>query len=221
LLATPADPAQDTLLWSPAGGRPLLAWSAAVFEATPGVTDSLVLVPAARLAETDALIAASGWRRVRPLVVAAEAEPLAAALAALSEGVRYVVLHDAARPLVTPELVADVLAAAHATGMAVAITPVKETIKRVEGESVVETLPRGELALLQTPLAIRRDLLGTLLRASSSGRLSDLAAELAARALAQSISVATVPAGHEHLRVTSAIDLAVAEALLRRQAEPA
>lgn len=217
----------DALLWAPAAGGPLLAWSAAAFEAAPNVVESLLLVAPERLAEAVALIGRTGWRRVRPLVVDPAADPLRVALAALDAldtRMGYLIIHDMARPLVTPELIADMLAAAQAGGIAVAVEPVKETIKRVEGERVAETLPRGELALLQTPLALLRDLLDALLAVpvptfplvASAG----IAAGLAARALAAGVRVATVSAGHEQqLRVASAADLAVAEALLRRREE--
>jgi 2-C-methyl-D-erythritol 4-phosphate cytidylyltransferase len=230
LLALPSSGGEgggDGQLWAPAAGRPLLAWSAAAFEAAPPVSESLLLVAPERMDEAAALIARAGWQWVRALAVEAAADPppLRFALNALDARTAYLIIHEAARPLVTPELIADVLAAAQAGGMAVAVEPVKETIKRAEGETVSETLPRGELALLQTPLALRRDLLDALLAVpiptATSAAGADLAAGLAARALAAGIRVATVAAGHEQLRVTSLADLAVAEALLRRREEPA
>ncbi|HEU5439844.1 MAG TPA: 2-C-methyl-D-erythritol 4-phosphate cytidylyltransferase [Ktedonobacterales bacterium] len=229
LLALPSSGGEgggDGLIWAPVAGRPVLAWSAAAFEAAPPVAESLLLVAPGRLAAAAALSSLAGWRRVRVLAVEAPADALGTALDALDTRTEFLVIHEAARPLVTPQLIADVLAAAQAEGMAVAVEPVKETIKRVEGETVAETLPRGALALLQTPLAIRRELLGALLAAPTSapalGATHNLAAELAARALAAGVRVATVSAGHEQqLRVASAADQAVAEALLGRREEPA
>ena len=81
-------------------------------------------------------------------------------------------VHDGARPLVGPALIADGLAAAAATGAAVPTLPVVETVKRVAADGrVLETLDRGGLAVAQTPQVFRRDLLErahrevTLLRA--------------------------------------------------------
>jgi 2-C-methyl-D-erythritol 4-phosphate cytidylyltransferase len=69
------------------------------------------------------------------------------------------VVHDAARPFISADLVARGLAAAQATGAAVAALPSTDTIKRVVGGVVVETLQREELWNVQTPQVFRSELL--------------------------------------------------------------
>src|SRR5262249_60043173 len=125
----PRDLRGEALLWSPAAGRPLLAWSAAAFAAAPAVARSLLLVSPARLAEATALIAAAGWRRhMQPLAAEATAvteaqTTLVAILAALGTSACELVLHDMARPPVPPELIAAVPGAARAAGVAGATSP--------------------------------------------------------------------------------------------------
>src|SRR6267142_5439526 len=72
---------------------------------------------------------------------------------------RVVLVHDGARPLVTSELVSRVAAATAEHGAAVPVVPVGETLKRVEGDRVVETVDRSGLAAAQTPQGVRRSLL--------------------------------------------------------------
>ncbi|HEX8237377.1 MAG TPA: IspD/TarI family cytidylyltransferase [Abditibacteriaceae bacterium] len=81
----------------------------------------------------------------------------------------YILVHDAARPLVSPQVVQRVVTAALHSGAAIAAMPVSDTVKRAAdgasdcragGNSVVaQTLPRGEIWLAQTPQVFRRDIL--------------------------------------------------------------
>jgi 2-C-methyl-D-erythritol 4-phosphate cytidylyltransferase len=140
------------------------------------------------------------------------------ALAACAPGDRgeVVVVHDAARPLVTAELVRRVIAVL--TGddgldAAIAAAPVTDTIKRVEGAGVVaETLDRAGLWAVQTPQVFRRGALeraldvpdGVLAEATDDAWLIE---RLGGR-------VAVVAAEAENLKVTTPLDLALAERLL-------
>jgi 2-C-methyl-D-erythritol 4-phosphate cytidylyltransferase / 2-C-methyl-D-erythritol 2,4-cyclodiphosphate synthase len=89
-------------------------------------------------------------------------EPPAAAPRSSDE--RVVLVHDGARPLVSPALVEAILAAAAETGAAIPVLPVAETVKRVAGSAVVETLDRSDLAIAQTPQGVRRGLLRAAFR---------------------------------------------------------
>ena len=131
------------------------------------------------------------------------------------EAPRVIVLHDALRPLVTAEQIERLVMAAAEAGIAVGAEPVKETIKRVAGGRVVETLSRDELALLIPPLAVRAGVLPALvsrLGRSSRARIMDYVAV----ARGQGITVRSVELTGPSLVVTSSEDLALAEALLSR-----
>ncbi len=128
-----------------------------------------------------------------------------------------IVVHDAARPLASVELVRaalDTLARADDLDAAIAASPVSDTIKRVNDDVVVETLDRSALWAVQTPQVFRR---GALERAL------DVPAETLARAtddawLVERLGgrVAIVPAGSENLKITTPLDLALAELLIGR-----
>ncbi len=229
LLAAPPDRTDDALLWSPIAGRPLVAWPLAALRAAPAIGPLALLVPQARLGAAAKLIAAEGYADTRAHALPAGV-PLAAAidltsrapLPAGEEEARsagdevqppVIVLHDAARPLVTAAHIQAIVAAAAETGVAVGAEPVKETIKCVAAGRVVETLSRDELALLIPPLAVRADVLSALLAAPEHPPLARIIDYVAA-ALAHGVAVRTVAVSGPSLAVVSREDVAVAEALL-------
>ncbi|HEU5347424.1 MAG TPA: 2-C-methyl-D-erythritol 4-phosphate cytidylyltransferase, partial [Ktedonobacterales bacterium] len=143
------------LLWTLAAGRPLLAWSVAACEQTPAIAEILVLVPAERLEDARALAVSEGWTRVRVIpdstrlresIEAGLRESIEAGLRALDPALSWVVIHEAARPLVTPALLAAALnLAQHADADIITGEPVKETVKRLRDGLVEETLPRERM----------------------------------------------------------------------------
>ncbi|MPZ14778.1 MAG: 2-C-methyl-D-erythritol 4-phosphate cytidylyltransferase [Chloroflexi bacterium] len=145
-------------LWLDLHGLPVIAWSIRTF-AESGLIGQLIVVAATeaesrmrRLLEDLAIptaVVAGGKRRRDSVRAGVEA-------AASAE---WVVVHDGARPLVTPDLIARGVAAAQETGAAVAAVPIVDTIKRVRNDVVAETLDREGLWATQTPQVYRRALL--------------------------------------------------------------
>jgi 2-C-methyl-D-erythritol 4-phosphate cytidylyltransferase / 2-C-methyl-D-erythritol 2,4-cyclodiphosphate synthase len=134
------------------GDRPLLAWTLAAIAAAPGVERVVLAVAPERLAET------TGAAWLPPCVVAVVAggtrrqESVAAAFEALhAPDDRVVLIHDGARPAVSPRLVEAVAAATAAHGAAIPVMGVAETVKRIADGLVVETVDRTALATAQTP----------------------------------------------------------------------
>lgn len=124
----------------------------------------------------------------------------------------YVLIHDAARPLVSPELVAQVLARAEDHGAAVPVVPVADTLRYVEeGFLKPEVLPRTGLSAVQTPQGFRRDLLLSALR-ETDAELPDDAAALVQRGF----PVAAVPGDPKNLKITYPQDLGFLAALFAR-----
>ena len=132
-----------------------------------------------------------------------------AGLAAVPPGAEVIVVHDAARPLASPALWAAVLDAVLAgADAAIPGVAVPDTVKRVAGDLVVDTLERGELVLVQTPQAFRAEVLRG---AHASG--ADLSDD-AALVEAAGGRVVVVPGEPGNLKVTGPLDLDVAAALL-------
>ena len=207
----------DKLAW-PVAGRPLLAWTLQAIAAAPGI-GSVILVVAA---EQCAALADAPWLppAVRAVVAGGDRrqDSVRAGFAALERevpdraGSRIVLVHDGARPVVDPGLVARVSLAAARHGAAIPVLPITETVKRLDGDVVVETVDRSVLVAAQTPQAARRDLLRRALAsdAAASGEWTDEAVLLEACR----IPVHVVPGDPSNIKVTVPADLARAADLL-------
>jgi len=134
-----------------------------------------------------------------------------AGLAALPPEAEVVVVHDAARPLAGEDLFRAVTAALLDPGVdgAVPALPVAETVKRVAAGRVVETVPRQDLVVVQTPQAFRASAL------VDAHRDGDEATDDACLVEARGGRVVTVPGDPANLKITSPADMVLAEALLR------
>ena len=200
-------------------GRSLLAWSAGALGAARGVAGVLPVVGE----QSDALVAAlrADWRGPAQLLEAATGgatrqASLGCGLASLAEQAPeavWVLVHDAARCLVEPADAEAVLAAAATSGAALPVLPIADTLKRLAGGQVAETLDRSALAAAQTPQAFRLAILREALeKAHRDGFLGTDCASLVER-LGVPVAVCAGRAGN--WKVTVSEDLARAEARLR------
>lgn len=136
------------------------------------------------------------------------------ALRAIGGGAGDVVLlHDAARPFASPALFDSVAGAVEDAAGAVPVVPVADTVKRVSGDRVLETVPRDGLVLVQTPQAFR---FGPLLEAhqraeTEAEEFTDDAALLEWAGGA----IRTVPGERDNLKITTEGDLELARAIVR------
>jgi 2-C-methyl-D-erythritol 4-phosphate cytidylyltransferase len=152
-----------------------------------------------------------GRTKVRPVVLGGDRrrDSVRAGLVALAD-CDLVLVHDGARPLVTPELIETVLTAAAETGAALCAVPVTDTVKRADAAGLVEsTVSREHLWLAQTPQAFRCDI---LLRAHEEleGDFTDDAAMVETLDL----PIRIVMGSARNLKITTPEDLDLAEAML-------
>jgi 2-C-methyl-D-erythritol 4-phosphate cytidylyltransferase/2-C-methyl-D-erythritol 2,4-cyclodiphosphate synthase len=185
------------------GGQALIAIAVRAFDGIP-FRSGVVLAPAGH---EDSVAAAVGRRfPVRP-GGPSRAESVAIGIAALDPGPRdYVVIHDAARPFVSPEEVRLVIAAAEESGAAIAVTPVADTLKLWDGSWIAGTIDRSTITAAATPQVFRGDVLRRALEAPP-------ATDEAARCEAVGIRVAAVPVSRRAFKITWPEDLAIAEAI--------
>ena len=145
------------------GGRPLLAWSIAALSASAAVDRVIVVVAPERVGE----VATARWLPAGTEVVAGGATRQASVAGGVRHlertdpagGDRPVLVHDGARPLVSVALVDAIVEAVERHGAAIPVLSVSETLKRIDGDRVVETVDRSTLAAAQTPQGVRRRLL--------------------------------------------------------------
>jgi 2-C-methyl-D-erythritol 4-phosphate cytidylyltransferase len=198
--------------FAPLGGRPLLAesldrldrcpWIDAVVVAAPPGWEEPVILLAEELAATKVVASVPGGPT--------RAESVLAGLGEVPEDAVVVLVHDAARPLVSDEIVERVLGPlTEGYDGVVPALAASDTIKRVEQGVVVETVPREGLMAAQTPQAF----LAPVLRRALGGDLADATdcASLVERAGGR---VAVVDGDPRLLKVTTPADLAVVESWL-------
>jgi 2-C-methyl-D-erythritol 4-phosphate cytidylyltransferase len=130
-------------------------------------------------------------------------------------GCEWVMIHDGARPFVTPELIERGLEAASATGAAIAAVPVVDTIKMVEGERIVSTPDRQILWAAQTPQVFRASLLREAHLQSTADATDD-----AALVEAMGVEVRVFTGAYGNIKVTTAVDLQLANLLAQQMTAP-
>jgi 2-C-methyl-D-erythritol 4-phosphate cytidylyltransferase len=199
--------------FAPLRGRPLLAESLERLEAS-GWVDAIVVVAPEGWEEPAILLAEElGCGKVTSSVAGgpSRAESVALGLAEVGEDAAAVLVHDAARPLVTDEVVERVLRPlGGGWDGAVPALPVADTIKRVADDAVVETLSRAQLVVVQTPQAF---VPAALRRAFEEGTLAT-ASDCASLVEAAGGRVTVVEGDPRLLKVTSREDLALVEGWL-------
>ena len=146
-------------------------------------------------------------------------DSVAKALEAVEPSCDFVAVHDAARPCITGAQIDAVFAAAVAHGAALLAVPVADTVKRVNADRfTVETVPRHDLYLAQTPQVFRRDLLERAYAQRS--RLGKSVTDDTQLVEALGHPCAVVESTAMNLKITTATDLRLAAAVLQALPKP-
>jgi 2-C-methyl-D-erythritol 4-phosphate cytidylyltransferase len=189
-------------------GRPLWRWSVDMLSAMDEI-DRVVMALPPGIEAPAGIVGVPGG--------AARSESVLRALAAAGDG-EAVLVHDAARPLLTAEIVRATLLALDGGGVdaAIAASPVTDTVKQAdEGGRVLRTLERSGLWAVQTPQVFRRNALRRALQAPAEVLVE--ATDDAWLVERTGGTVVIVPSSRENLKVTTPLDLQVAELLLARR----
>jgi 2-C-methyl-D-erythritol 4-phosphate cytidylyltransferase len=202
----------------PLGGAPMLVHSVRTLAASR--CDLVVVAaPPSRSTEVEALLVGSHAGAGLVVVDGGDTRTASvrAGLAALPASVEVVLVHDAARPLVPVALVDAVVAAVLAGADAVVPgRPVPDTVKRVEGSDVIATVDRDALRAVQTPQGFRR----AVLDAAYAGYAGVVTTDDAGLVEMAGGRVVVVPGAEEAFKVTTPLDLVLAEAVLARRGTP-
>lgn len=141
--------------------KPILAYTLDVFEKS-GCIDSVVLVCSGQdMAPCNEIIKKYGYQKIKSVVAGGSTrqESVRNGLNSILSPCDVVLVHDAARPLVTEEMLEKTIDEAYRTGAAsVGVTPV-DTVKNVCGPVILDTVDRNSLILIQTPQAFRHEIL--------------------------------------------------------------
>ncbi|MFY9614758.1 MAG: 2-C-methyl-D-erythritol 4-phosphate cytidylyltransferase [Candidatus Dormiibacterota bacterium] len=196
--------------------RPVVAWSVEALDACPLIDMLVVVASEHNLQRIAEIVEGMATRLPLELVIggARRQDSVGRAVDALAgHAVDMVVVHDGARPLVSPALLERVIAAASEHGAATAALALKNACKEVDDRGfVVRSIERSSLVSVQTPQAFVYDILA---RAHQEGRAQgavvDDDAELVERL---GMSVKVVPGEHRNIKITTPDDLPILEAHL-------
>jgi len=197
--------------------RPLLWWSLAAFEKSPSIASITVVVPSDDIERL--LHQSRAWRFKKLTAIVAggatRADSVRQGLLHLTETARYVAVHDAVRPLITPGTIESVIHAARKTKAALAACPSKDTIKIANARGLVQSSPsRERVWLAQTPQIFERKLLERAHQQGKRAKVTD-DAQLVERL---GVRVKLVESSPENLKVTVPIDFVLARHILEERA---
>ena len=206
--------------FAPLLGRMMVSYSLRAMEDTPELDHIILVVAADSVEKGESLVSSMGLCKVAA-VRAGGATRRASVLAGLraAPDSEITLVHDGARPCVTPELIARGIVAAGEHGAAISAVPVQDTIKETgQGGLVVNTPDRSMLYAAQTPQVFPTD----MLKRAHTEAPPDLLLDDASLFEALGWPVHIFEGDPSNLKVTTPIDVAFAEAVLRRRGvEPA
>jgi 2-C-methyl-D-erythritol 4-phosphate cytidylyltransferase len=222
-LAAPGKKSAPSKQFTELAGTPILIHTLRKFMAVPLVTEIWVALRQSEIAGFRTRLEQEAPEVLQKRVEFVEGgeqrqQSVANALHAISASEEDIVLvHDAVRPLVTPEIIEDVLRAAEKHGAAIAGLPAIDTVKQVErkpdGAVIHTTIPRASVVLAQTPQGFRYPLLKKAFDdAIADGFLGTDEASLLERA---GIPVAVVMGSPRNLKITAPADMELAEFYLK------
>ena len=200
-------------------GRPILERSIDAFVRSPLVQDIVVALPPELVAAPPEYLRRADRRIDVVEGGARRQDSVANAFARVVDRADVVIIHDAARPLVSGDLIRRTIEAAAETGAAIAAVRAQDTVKRGDASGLVTaTLPRDEVFLAQTPQAFRTSVLRDALALADRADVATDEAMLAERAGHRVKLVAGDP---RNLKITTPDDLAMAEQLVQANAASA
>jgi len=201
-------------IFAPLAGQPVLCRALQPFIDSPSIDRIVVVLSNRNYDEGKELIAAQNWEKEVAVCIGGRRrqDSVRAGLNLLGD-CDLVIIHDAARPLVTIGLIENGLEAAKETGAAIAAVPAIDTIKTADKKMIVsQTLPRDNLWLCQTPQVFFYDLLikayhDVIAEVTDDGQIVELAAG----------KVKLYPGSYDNIKITTPADLAMAEMLWKRR----
>lgn len=194
------------------GGEPMIAHTVRAFQQCGAIADIVIVTRPDLIRPISALCARMD--KVRMVVAGGQSrqESVALGLNALPKGVELAAVHDGARPLITDAVIDRTVRAANSYGAAAPAVPVKDTIKVVRGGLVTDTPDRASLQAVQTPQVFDFDLLRGALKKAAEDAAAVTDDCSAVERLGMAVKI--VEGDERNLKVTTPMDLKIAEMLL-------
>ncbi len=194
------------------GGEPMIARTVRAFQQCGAIADIVIVTRPDLIRPISALCAQMD--KVRMVVAGGQSrqESVALGLNALPKGLELAAVHDGARPLITDAVIDRTVRAANSYGAAAPAVPVKDTIKVVRGGLVTDTPDRASLQAVQTPQVFDFDLLRGALKKAAEDAAAVTDDCSAVERLGMAVKI--VEGDERNLKVTTPMDLKIAEMLL-------
>jgi 2-C-methyl-D-erythritol 4-phosphate cytidylyltransferase len=197
-------------------GAPVIVQTLRQFECCTEIESVIVVLPAEEMAGFQSLIEKFDLKKVSHVVAGGDsrAQSVRNGLAAIDQA-DIVAVHDGVRPLVTPEEINRVVRAARASGAAILVAPIGDTVKAIDNSEVKRTLPRQDLRRALTPQCFRFEILkqayDCLAEIESSGIEVTDDSFLVERL---GVEIVAVEGSARNIKITNQEDLVVAEVVL-------
>ena len=201
-------------------GEPVLAHSMRAFDRATSVSEIIVVAREERHDEIRKVSADAGLKKIRAIVPGGDRrqDSVRAGLSRMHRGAEYVAIHDAARPLITPEQIERAFEQCRIQGAAALAQPVSDTLKRADANLlVVGSVDRHELYAMQTPQIFGRKLIESAYCAVYNENISVTDEVSAVERLGNKIAL--VLNNDFNFKITYPRDLSIAEFVLRERAK--
>ncbi len=198
------------------GPKPIMAWSLLAFEQCSDIDQIVLLVRKDQVMAARSVIQMFGISKAVKVVAGGSRrqDSVTNGMAELDPETRVVVVHDGARPCVTPQLISETIKCAKRNGCGIAAARIWDTIKYVErGSTVSHTLDRSKLWAVQTPQAFNLDLLRRAYREVASRKATVTDEASAVELLGEKVRL--VEWTRPNIKITTAEDLPLAAAAMK------
>ena len=195
-------------------GRPVLMHTLEAFDRWDASARLIVVLPEDQIDTWKRLCEAHVFGRIHRVVAGGETRfhSVRNGLGAVASN-GLIAVHDGVRPLVAPSVIAACFAAAADGGAAVPVVPVVESVREVDADGGSRPVDRTRLRVVQTPQVFRADVLRAAYRLPYDPRFTDDASVVEA----SGVAVRLVPGNRENIKLTTPMDLLLAEQLMRRK----
>lgn len=199
------------------GEMPVLVRTIEAFQLCPLVEDIVITCRERDIMPYSRLMKAYGLDKVRHIVCGGETRSASvlAGICACSPETDFVAVHDGARPLVSQKIIEDTIQAAWEHGAAAPVTPMKDSIKRIENGRILTDVARDKIAAVQTPQVFRRTVLMQALE-NAIARGSCYTDDCAAVEVL-GVEVYATEGDYQNIKITTPEDITIGEAILYHQ----
>lgn len=200
--------------------RPVIEYTLSAFQNCETISEIVVVSREQDAQQIKEIADNNGFSKVKAVVNGGDsrAHSVKNGIAAASSGAEYYAIHDGARPLITVEEIERVCEAAFETGAATLGTPVTDTIKIVDGSDMIESTPlRSQLRAVQTPQVFESELYSFALD-NADDSLDGFTDDCS---LIENMGgeVMVVDGSNENIKLTTPIDIIIAESILKSRGE--